>query len=145
MPRRENYCQMKNLPTMPNRDALRALYDEAVNQINVARGNDLLITPWYAETGNAVFKAGYLALSDAVTDTRVLRTVPAPAGGGKTSFAYAFIAALTWYAEKHPEAPYGCAFVVDQITKADAVYRDLNALLPNKVGIWTKDHDAHNK
>jgi hypothetical protein len=145
MPRRENHCLMKNLPTMPDRDALRELYDEAINQINVARGNDLLTTPWYVETGNAVFKAGCLALSDAINDTRVLRTVPAPAGGGKTSFAYAYIVALTRYAETRPESPYGCAFVVDQITKADAVYRDLNALLPDKVGIWTKDHDVNNK
>lgn len=130
------------LPTTPELSALRALYDEAINQINASRGHNLLTTDWYAKTADAVFKAGCLALSDAANDTRVLRTVAAPAGGGKTSFSYALIVAATRYAEHHPEAPYGCAFVVDQITKADEVYRDLNALLPGKVAIWTSDHDV---
>jgi hypothetical protein len=49
------------------------------------------------------------------------------------------------HAENDPNAPYGCVFVVDQIKKADEVYRDLNALLPGKVKIWTTDHDVNNK
>ncbi len=71
-----------------------------------------------------------------------MHTVSAPAGGGKTSFSYALIFAVTRYAESNPDAPYGCVFVVDQITKADEVYRELNALLPGKVAIWTTDHDV---
>lgn len=131
--------------TVPPHDALRALYDDAIKKINAGRGTDQLTTPWYAKIGDAIFKAGCLALSDAINDTRLLRAVPAPAGSGKTSFSYALIASVTRYAETHSDAPYGCAFVVDQITKADKVYRDLNKLLPGQVGIWTRDHDVNCK
>jgi hypothetical protein len=71
-----------------------------------------------------------------------MHTVSAPAGGGKTSFSYALIVAVTRYAESTPDAPHGCVFVVDEITKADMVYRDLKALLPaDTVAIWTTEHD----
>jgi len=125
---------------MPEREALRALYDQAVAELNPSRDN-ILTTEFYAKTGDAVFNAGYSALSDGVTNTRRMHTVSAPAGGGKTTFAYALIAAVTRYAEERLDAPYGAVFVVDQIEKADSVYRELSALLPGKVAIWTKDHD----
>ena len=136
------------LPTVPDRETLRALFDDAVNEINQSRRDAKLTTGFYAQTGNGVFDAGYLALSDYCTATKApqrLHVVSAPAGGGKTSFSYALILAVTRYAERTPDAPYGCVFVVDQITKADEVYRELNALLPGKVAIWTKDHDAQCK
>jgi hypothetical protein len=129
----------------PDRDALRALYDAAVAEINMSRDGGLLTTEFYAKTGDAMFDIGCLALGDAISDTRRMHTVSAPAGGGKTSFAYALIAAVARHAENDPTAPYGCAFVVDQRKKADEVYRDLNALLPGKVKIWTTDHDVNNK
>jgi hypothetical protein len=125
----------------PDRAALRALYDAAVQEINSKRDNRLT-TEFYTKTGDAVFDAGYLALGDYLTDTRRMNTVSAPAGGGKTSFSYALIAAVTRYAESNADAPYGCVFVVDQITKADEVFRDLSALMPGQVAIWTSDHDA---
>jgi hypothetical protein len=50
--------------TIPDREALRTLYDEAIKQINPSRSAIDLTTGFYAETGNAVFDAGYLALSD---------------------------------------------------------------------------------
>ena len=129
---------------VPVSEALKALYDEAIIQLNPLRDN-ILTTEFYAKTGDAVFNAGYLALADTVTGTRRMHTVSAPAGGGKTSFAYALIAAVTRYADNNPEAPYGAVFVVDQIEKADRVYRDLNELLPGKVAIWTRDHDRQCK
>jgi hypothetical protein len=135
----------QSLPTVPDRGALRALFDEAVNEINQSRHDAKLTTGFYAQTGNGVFDAGYLALSDYCMATKApqrLHVVSAPAGGGKTSFSYALILAVIRYAEQTPSAPYGCVFVVDQITKADEVYRELNALLPGKVAIWTRDHDA---
>jgi hypothetical protein len=49
--------------------------------------------------------------------------------------------ALTRYAEQTPGAPYGCVFVVDQIKKADEAFKDLNALLPGNVAVWTTEHD----
>ena len=47
--------------------------------------------------------------------------------------------------ERTPEAPYGCIFVVDQIKKADDVYRELNELMPGKVAVWTTGHDRGSK
>jgi hypothetical protein len=130
--------------TIPDRTALRALYDAAVAELNPTR-NNILTTDFYAKTGDAVFNAGYMALSDAIDGTRRMHTVSASAGGGKTSFALALIAAVTRHADNRPEAPYGAVFVVDQIQKADSVYRDLSALLPGKVAIWTKEHDRQCK
>src|SRR6516164_3720648 len=132
------------LPTVPDRDALRALYDEAVGQINTSRPAIDLTAGFYAETGNAVFDAGYLALSDHCNGTagkRRLHVVSAPAGGGKTSYSYALMLALTRYADQQPDAPYGCVFVVDQVKKADEAFKDLNALVPGKVAVWTVEHD----
>jgi hypothetical protein len=134
----------KVVPTLPDREALRALYDAAVGEINIARNNILTIA-FYAKTGDAVFNGGYLALSDAITDHRRMHTVSAPAGGGKTSFSYALVAAVTRYVDERPDAPYGSVIVVDQIEKADKVYRELNEMLPGKVAVWTSDHDPANK
>jgi hypothetical protein len=53
----------EELPTLPDRDVLRALYDEAVNELNQSR-DGRLTTDFYAKTGAAVFEACYLALSD---------------------------------------------------------------------------------
>jgi hypothetical protein len=49
--------------------------------------------------------------------------------------------ALTRYSEQRSDAPYGCVFVVDQIKKADEAFKDLNALMPGKVAVWTVEHD----
>jgi hypothetical protein len=136
-----------NMPTnvaVPERAALRALYDEAIAELNPLRQN-ILTTDFYAKTWDAVFNAGYSVLADAISGTRRMHTVSAPAGGGKTTFAYALIAAATRYADHRPDAPYGAVFVVHQIEKADSVYRDLRELLPGKIAIWTKDHDRHCK
>ena len=58
--RDENLLTMtiQPLPTVPDREALRALYDEAVGQINTSRPAIDLTSGFYAETGNAVFDAG---------------------------------------------------------------------------------------
>lgn len=69
----------------------------------------------------------------------------APAGAGKTSFSYALMVAVTRNAENDPAAPYGCVYVVDQISKADEAYRELAALLPGKVAVWTTEHDVNCK
>lgn len=136
------------MPTIPDRQALRALYDKAVTQINISRPTVNLTTGFYAETGDSIFEAGRLALSDYCGTTKTsprLHVVSAPAGGGKSSFSYALMMALTRYAENTPDAPYGCVFVVDQIKKADDAYRDLNELMPGKVAVWTSEHDRGSK
>src|SRR6516165_7499504 len=134
----------QTLTTFPDRQMLRALYDAAIREVNKRRSNVDLTTGFYAETGNAVFNAGYLALSDYCKGSagkRRLHVISAPAGGGKTSYSYALTLALTRYSEQRPDAPYGCVFVVDQIKKADEAFQDLNALLPGKVAVWTVEHD----
>ena len=132
------------LTILPDRQMLRALYDAAITEVNTTRSNVDLTTGFYAETGNAVFDAAYLAVSDYCKGSagpRRLHVVSAPAGGGKTSYSYAVMLALTRYADQKPDAPYGCVFVVDQIKKADEAFKDLNALLPGKVAVWTVEHD----
>jgi len=124
-----------------DREALRVHYDEAVAEINITR-RGLLTTEFYSKTGDAMFSAGYAALSDWNADTRRMLTLSAPAGAGKTSFSYALMMAVTRNAENNPAAPYGCVYVVDQILKADEAYRELNALLPGKVAVWTTEHDV---
>ena len=125
----------------PNRERLRALYDAAVHQLSELRPNTNLTTGFYATMGNSVFEAGCTALSYYCAGTQRVPYVAAPAGSGKTSFSYALLLAVTRYAENNPDAPYGCVFVVDQIKKAEEVYRELATLLPGKVAISTKEHD----
>ena len=127
---------------VPDRDELRALYDEAIAELNPSRKNRLT-TPFYTKVGNAVFEAGYLAYSDTITGTKRLHTVPAPVGSGKTSFSYALLMALTRYADRHPEAPHGAVLLVNEIEKAEKVYGELNELLPGRVRVWTSDHDRN--
>lgn len=48
---------------------------------------------------------------------------------------------MTRYAEEHPHAAYGAVFVTDRSERADEVYRELDALLPeDKVAVWTREH-----
>src|SRR5262245_56958067 len=96
------------MPTLPDRQALRALYDQAVTAINTSRPCVNLTTGFYASPGNSVFEAGYHALSeycafqksamsslcgsvgynrlggyDGFLPRQRLHVVSAPAGGGK--------------------------------------------------------------
>ena len=103
---------------LPDRDELKVLYDTAIDKLNPSRGG-ILTTPYYAKVGDAVFETGYKALEDSINNVRRMHTIAAPAGGGKTSFSYAFVAALTHYAKQHPDAPYGAVVVVQQIESVD--------------------------
>jgi hypothetical protein len=122
---------------LPDRQELRALFDQEADAISLRNNLD---TPWHRKLRNAVFEACYAALGDYRSRKRRLLAASAPCGAGKTSFAWAFIVAMTRYADKHPNAPQGCVFVTDRIQRADEVYRDLEAALPGKVAIWTSEH-----
>jgi hypothetical protein len=153
------------MPTMPTREQLRMEFDAAVHEINQARGSAgaNLTSEFYARIGDSVFEAGYSALEDACgpkgtkdapsTPPR-LHVVSAPVGAGKTSFALALIAAVVRHHEREegrkqcapsPDcsatAPFGCLWVVDQMAKADEMFRELNALLPGRVACWHTDQD----
>jgi hypothetical protein len=135
------------MPTMPNRDALRALYDTAIREIDQSRKEPRLTTDFYAKIGDAVFEHAYSALGDFCMPEADRPAVPrlhvvsAPVGSGKTSFSLALITALTRLADGCDDAPQGCVFLVDRIAKAEEVYADLYKLLPGKVAVWTSDHD----
>ena len=122
-----------------HREALWLLYDEAARQIDKTRDNSLN-TQFYLKIKAAVFEACYTALLDHRNNKRRILTVSAPPGTGKTTFSLAFIVAMTRYTEQNLDVPYGCAFITDRTKRADDVYRELQALLPSKVAIWTDEH-----
>jgi hypothetical protein len=133
------------MTTLPDKLKLREAFDQAISDINHARGRDQLSTPFYRQVGDAVFNASFAALVDgcdpnhaqiADTDRNRLHLISAPVGSGKSSFTIAFLAAV---ARTYPEI--GCLLAVDQIVRADNCYRQLKALIPGKVAIWTVDHD----
>jgi hypothetical protein len=137
---------------IPDRDLLHNGFDRAVIELDQAR-KPMLTTPFYTAIGESVFDAGYQALqhfveyytpfsaADRWRSSERVHVVSAPAGSGKTSFSTAFVAALVRYHEQHPSAPYGALLVCQQIDRADDIYRDLNALLPGKVAVWSSEHD----
>jgi DNA-dependent RNA polymerase auxiliary subunit epsilon len=131
---------LKERPIVPNREALRALYAEAVAEINATRDTKLN-TEFHAKIKDAIFNVGFAALADCHTNTKRMHTISAPPGAGKTSFSYAFIVALTRYAEVNPDAPHGCVYVVDHIARAEKVHQELSELLPGKVAVWFTGHD----
>jgi hypothetical protein len=130
---------------IPKREALRAAYDAVIKEIDSARGSQQLTNAFYAKVGNAVFDACYRAVEHSaqgvVTLPPRLHVVSAPMGTGKTSFTLAFITALVRLGESDAQAPHSCAFLVEQMAKAEEMYRELSALLPGKVAVWTTDHD----
>ena len=112
----------------------------------------MLINQFYFGILTSVFDASYRALQDFVAaqerkaDAQPhLNVVSAPAGGGKTSFSVALIAALVRLTEGGQQGPMGCLFLTDQRERADDTYRELVKLLPGKVAIWTSDHDPRCK
>jgi hypothetical protein len=136
---------------IPTREALRATYDAVIEEIDSGRGSPQLTNAFYSRVGDAIFDACYSAVEQSeatkagVKIPKALKVVSAPMGAGKTTFTLAFITALVRLGERNPEAPRGCVFVVEQITKADEMFRELSALLPGKVAVWSTDHDVHCK
>jgi hypothetical protein len=145
------------MPTMPTREQLRSEFDAAVQEIDQARSGSNLTSDFYARIGDSVFDAGFSALTDTcdhggdrgsperTKEPHRLHVVSAPVGSGKTSFAMALIASVVRLQQRCQDAPFGCLWVVDQMTKADEMYRDLNQLLPGKVAVWSTDHDRQCK
>jgi hypothetical protein len=143
------------MPTMPTREALLSEFNAAVQQIDQARSGSNLTSDFYARIGDSVFDAGYSALADTcdhggqprspakTKEPHRLHVVSAPVGSGKTSFAMALIASVVRLQQRCEDAPFGCLWVVDQMTKADEMYRDLNQLLPGKVAVWSTDQSRN--
>jgi hypothetical protein len=151
-----------------DRDVVRPAYDKAVNDIVAARDAKHLQNAFYRQVADVVFDTCYEALEHYLAWTNErgvaeragvkelrqiknrasntvaprLHVISAPMGAGKTTFTTAFIMAMVRLAETDPSMPYGAVFLVDQIVKADGLWRELNKHLPGKVAIWTSDHDA---
>jgi hypothetical protein len=152
----------------PTRDEVRAAYDAAIREIEAVRQTRYLDSGFYRGVADAVFDACYAALehqsawveqrgpaelattaqlratkrTQANTVQPRLHVVSAPMGAGKTTFTVAFIVAMTRMHSAFPGMPYGCVFLVDQIPKAEAMYRELARFLPGQVAVWTTDHNA---
>lgn len=129
-------------PTLipPDKTTFRKFYDDAINELNALRGG-ILTAPFQSQIATAVFEAGYSALCDTVTGTKMMHTVAADPGSCKTSSAYALLVAATRYADAHPGVPFGAVLLVNEMIKADEAYRLLETFLPNRVGVWTTEHD----
>jgi hypothetical protein len=136
---------------IPARETLRAAYDAVIEQIDRSRASQQLTNAFYSKVGDAIFDACYSAIGQSeaakagAKTPKALKVVSAPMGAGKTTFTLAFITALVQFGEREPDAPRGCVFVVEQMTKADEMYRELSRLLPRKVAVWTTDHDVNCK
>jgi hypothetical protein len=126
-------------------ERLRTAHAEAVSQIERIRNQPgQLTTGINGEVGKSILEAGVraLALPDDAEPKQFV--VAAPPGTGKTSHAIALMAATVQTADKDDlSKPFGCLFVVDQIKKADDMYRQINELLPGQVAVWTTDHDVN--
>jgi len=131
---------------IPAKEALRAAYDAVIKEIDSTRGSQQLTNAFYAKVGDAVFDACYRALEQSaqgvVTLPPRLHVVSAPMGTGKTSFTLAFITALVRLGENDPQVRCDCVFLVEQMAKAEEMYRELSALLPGKLAVWSTDHNA---
>jgi hypothetical protein len=155
---------------LPGRDVVRKAYNEAIREIEAARGTQQFENEFHRCIADAVFDGCYSALehftawveqrgpADKATprELRALRreiggqnavaprlhVVSAPMGTGKTTFTTAFIMAMVRLADSYPSMPYGCLFLTDQIVKADGMYIELSRFLPNNVAIWTTNHDV---
>ena len=135
-----------------HRAALRSEFDAAIQDIITMRGSPdsdgspaNLTSAFYAAIGDSVFEAGVSALQDgsearstsetlgALGTAARLHVVSAPVGSGKTSFAMALIAAVVRLQSQDTSGkavsaqaappPFGCLWVVDEMQKADEMYR----------------------
>jgi hypothetical protein len=147
---------MEGLPTIDSNqctafpERLRAAHANTVSQMEIARERPgQLTTGINGEVGASILAAGARALAeDSGTggsgNEPKQFVVAAPPGTGKTSHAVALMAATVRTADEDDLLrPYGCLFVVDQIKKADDMFRQINTLLPGQVAVWTSDHDVN--
>jgi hypothetical protein len=142
---------MGSMMALPNKQELRATFHEMVQNINERRGPDSqLLTPFYQQVAAATFEICYQALLNYDSDTAQALTASAPAGSAKTTFATAFMAALTSLTSsrtacsaQNKDCPFGCVLVVDLIEKADDKFHELNALIPGQVAIYTTAHNTN--
>jgi hypothetical protein len=69
-----------------------------------------------------------------------MNVIAAAAGLGKTTLAKAFMTAVV-RANAEPW-PLGCVLLVHFVETAQQAFDELHALLPGRVAVWTREHDA---
>jgi hypothetical protein len=96
------------------------------------------LTAFDQKIANVVAAASLAAIADQDDTFAKFKVVSAPTGSGKSSFAVCFGAALY---ETNPDS--SIAYVVETMTQAEAVYRDLKAILPAgaSLAVYTSAHN----
>lgn len=95
------------------------------------------MSPFSRSVAQSVLDAGMLAYSDRQTATARYQTVSAPTGSGKSSYAWALVAAIT---EAVPGS--SAVFLCETIDQCEDTYRELLKVIPSKdVAVWTSAHD----
>ena len=153
--------QLPGLPAdiAPNRETLRKHFDTALAEIAALRSLEPERSGYARQTQDCVFEAGVRAITDgcpgivrelnpfcdwiarnpqpATPDMHVVHTGP---GSGKSTAAKALMVALV-RATEHSAYPLGCGLLVHHVETAALAYRELSSLLPDRVIVWTKEHD----
>jgi hypothetical protein len=143
----------------PDRDLLRKHFDTALADLATHRGVEPKYSEYERQTQDCVFEAGVRAIRDGAIDILwetspfcawteehpfhdlpemyVVHTGP---GSGKSTAAKALMAALV-RATEGASYPVGCALLVHHVETIASAYAELSALLPGRVGLWSKEHD----
>jgi hypothetical protein len=128
-----------------NRAELRTLYRQKLLQVRNDRGQGMP-SKFDIEVANQIFDGLVSTLRLHGRADASLNIIDADVGSGKTTCAFAFIAALTEYAEAQEDWPLaGVIYSCEQIVQCDAAYRELSKLLPDQVAVWSKEHDPNCK
>ena len=144
----------------PSSEVVRNHFETALTELADFRGLEPPRGRYTDQTRDTVFAAGARAIADGsaailreispfcdwidqhpappTPDLRVVHTGP---GSGKSTAARALMVALV-RATEHSACPLGCVLLVHHVETAALAYRELSALLPNRVLVWTKEHDV---
>jgi hypothetical protein len=96
------------------------------------------VSPFSRQVAHAVLTSGLLALEDRMTGRKVHRTLASGTGTGKSSYLWAFTAALL---KSDPTA--SVLMVCPDIRQADDTFIELSKLIDDAdLAIWTSGHDA---
>ena len=145
---------------MPSPGALHQALSDALTELERSRGRKPRHSGYAARSQEAVYEAGLRALSaslraiyqqgqrdnpkalvfpaEGIPEMQVVASSP---GSGKSTSAKAFMLAVAREGLKD-KYPLGCALVVQHVETAADAYKELNALLPDQVAVWTSEHDA---
>lgn len=145
---------------MPSPGDLRSAFHRAVTELERVHGREPRSSGYAARSQEAVFEAGRRALLGSLTAVYqnfhrdnpdaielpheaipAVQVVASAPGSGKSTSAKAFMLAVVREGLKD-KYPLGCAFVVQHVETAADAYEELKVLLPDRVAIWTSEHDA---